>query len=299
MRAWDVEFGDLEAKGDTVTEDEKAYFTANRDIAKKTLSGNAAYAGGTPRSALCAVVNLPAVRAVLFLLPSAPSKGHGEYQNRYTYAATVGKALPTNGVREKIDAALADIVVENGLTKTNGHYAAMDLNGTGVRYFGDVCLVLKDCTVAADTLILERNGFEVRVPPVAAGDDTLEAELTKWAGKWAKHAVSMAAMRVIDGRPLGRRLMTTGTVSDRLIEDEDYLEVIMHAGFEPKDVAEVRVTAEDAGAEALIGDRARVGLAPTGAEALWRYRRRLATRLARGSGRNMLVRVVTTTGRAR
>jgi hypothetical protein len=299
MRYWDVEFDDLEASGQGVSDDEKDYFNANKDITKKTLSGKAAYIGGKPRSALCAVVNLPAVRAVLFLMPYDQTKGHGVYENQYTYASRVGEPLKNNGVRKEIDEALARISKRDGLAAKNGHYAAMDLNGTGVRYFGDVCLVLKEDTVAPKTLILERNSFEVRVPPADRKTGSVAEKLENWAGKWGAHAVYMAAKLIMEGQPLGQRLMKTGTISDRLIEDEDYLEVIMHKGFKPDDVAEVRVTAEDAAAEALIGDRARVGLAPTGAEALWRYRRRLATWLARSTASKLPVRVVTTTGRAR
>ena len=305
MRAWDVEFDSLEATRKEASNNEKDYFIANRDKVKRTLLGAAAYTGGTPRPGLSAVVNLPAVRAVLFLLRRDASRGHGVYENRYTYAARVGQALKLNSVRAEIDQALADIAANedltktSGLTATNGHYAAMDLNGPGVRYYGDICLVLKENALPTDTLILERNSFEVRVPPTAGRPGTVKEKLKKWAGQWRAHGVFMAAMRVMAGRPLGLRLMTTGTVSNGLIEDEDYLEIVIHKRFYPKNVAEVRVTAEDAAAEALIGDRARVGLAPTGAEALWRYRRRVAARLARRPVRNLPLRVVTTTGRAR
>lgn len=274
-----------------------AYHNANLDIAKETLEGSAAFAGGQLRACLCAVVNLPAVRAVWFMMDAARGSGRGVYENRYTHAARVGARLPPNSARERIDEALAGIASWNQLSRTNGHYAAMELNGTGVRYYGDVCLVLKDATVDADTLVLERNSYEVRVPPASRSGRDLTEILQDWSGTWSGDAVLMAAHKVMDGRSFGDRRMTAGTVSDLVVEDEDYLEVVLHHGFEPKDLAEVRVTAEEAAAEALIGDRTRVGPAPTAAQALWRFRRRVAATLARGRG--LQVRVVTTTGRAR
>jgi hypothetical protein len=288
------------------TTDQDRYHNANWETVKDTLEGSAAYAGGQGRAGICAVVNLPAARALWFLLPPSKGPGCGVYENRYRNAARVGAALPSGSAREKIDQALEDISDDPKLTKTSGHYAAVELNGTGIRYFGDICLVLKADTVEPKTLTLLRNSFEVRVAPAASKLDGLRGRayeqelrqvLADWAGQWDPDGVFIAASRIMENRPDGTRRMTTGAVSDGVLEDEDYIELILSHGFAHSGVDEIRVTAEDAGAEALIGDQAHVGMAPSGAAALWRFRRRITTMLARRIP--LTVRVVTTTGRTR
>lgn len=282
------------------------YFRANCDVVRDTLGGIAAYAGGTARAAVSVVVNMPAYRAARFMKPQSRGSGFGRYENRYSYSRRVGQPLNNDSAREQIDRALADIDPSSALSKRNGHYAAMELNGTGIRYFGDICLVLKPDIVDDETLTLQRNSYEVRVRPSLDRYDKLSGALQRgkfleilheWAGRWAKDGVLLAACKIMETHPPQTRRMTTGTVSDRVLEDEDYIELIMSHGFGRRDVAELRLTAEDAASEALIGDQARVGLTPTASQALWRFRRRVATLRARGIG--IPVRVVTTTGRSR
>lgn len=306
MAGWKDKFD--EARMVPAKDDVADFFNANLDAAREALEGTSAFAGGRPRPALRAVINLPAVRAVRFLAPEDAARGQGIYENRYTYAARVGRALPEGSVREEIDQALAGLDASGKLTTENGHYATMELNGTGVRYYGDVCLVPKDDAVTEETLVLERNSYEVRVPPAARDAGTTQDKLAAWVGTWGADAIFMAARKVVSNHPKGTRRMTTGTVSDGLVADEEYLEVVLPRDVEergdapkderlrPSELSELRVTAEDAAHEALIGDQARVGMAPTGAQALWRYRRRVAAMLARRRG--LPFRVVTTTGRA-
>ncbi len=283
-----------------------SYFEANKRTVTATLTGAPAHGGGRARQGLCVVVNLPARRAISFLMPHSPGTGQGMYHNRYAHAQIVGKPLPTGGAREKLDKALSDISPDRKLSARSGHYAALEVNGTGVRYFGDVCLVLKPETVGAETLTLLRNSYDVRTPPASEKLDGLTGDdwdkqvrdiLTSWMGAWGDDGVYIAATKIMANAPDTNRRMTTAHVSGGVLSDEDYIEVVLSHGFDPTAVAELRVTVDDAAAEALIGDRTRVGHPPSAAEALWRFRRRVVS--MRAQSRNLPVRVITTTGRAR
>lgn len=304
MPGWEDTFDALAGRsGDAEI---NSYFEANKEVVRDTLAGAPAHGGGQSRQGICAVVNLPSRRAIAFLMPPSAGTGHGRYQNRYAHARTIGTPLPAGGARRDIDDALADISADTALGAEDGHYAAMDLNGTGVRYFGDICLVLKPATVGPQTLTLLRNSFDVRTLPASRTLENLTGTpwqhelgriLASWMGEWGRDGVHIAATKIMAHAPDTNRRMTTAHVSGGVLSDEDYIEVVMSHGFDPTAVAELRVTAEDAAAEALIGDRTRVGHPPSAAEALWRYRRRLVSRRAQSHG--LAVRVVTTIGRAR
>jgi hypothetical protein len=283
-----------------------SYFEANKQVVTGTLSGAPAHGGGQPRTGLHVVVNLPSRRAISFLMPPSAGTSQGKYQNRYAYARIVGKPLPTSGARDKIDEALAEVSQDSNLGARDGHYAAMEVNGFGVRYFGDICLVLKPETVDADTLTLLRNSYDVRTLPASQSLDGLTGQswdnevrqiFKSWMGKWARDGVHIAATKIMTNAPYTNRRMTTAHVSGGVLNDEDYIEVVLSHEFGPSDVEELRVSAEDAAAEALIGDRTRVGHPPSASDALWRYRRRVASKLAQSH--NLPARVITTTGRAR
>ena len=84
-------------------------------------------------------------------------------------------------------------------------------------------------------------------------------EAKKIAGKWSADLSEMAICKIMDGGDINQRLLTTGTISTRLLGDEDYLEVIRLRSFGSDDLEEVRVAAADAGAEGRIADRTQSG----------------------------------------
>ena len=284
----------------------RSYFKANLTTVQTTLSGGSVHPGGLYRKGIQVVFNIPARYAINFFLPQTQGPHCGQYLNRHAISPRVGVSLKGPTARDRIDAALAKIGQDGALTDTNGHYGAVELNGTGVRYFGDICLVLRGDKMADKTLTLLRNSYDMLVQPVVQRlanlssddqDDMAVTILKEWAGTWADDAVDITTFKMMKHAPETERRMTTGQISRGVLDDEDYVEVVRSETFEPGDLEEVRLTAEDAAAQAMIADQLRVGSAPFAAHTLWRHRRRQVIRLAEAQG--VPTRVVVTSGRAR
>ncbi len=214
-------------------------------------------------------------------------------------------------IRERIDAVVAETCNQRGysdrIRPKNIHYGAMEVNGTGIRYFGDITLVLRSAAVPAQTLVLLRNSYDLCCAPIVQRvyvrgkrkqtHANAVAELQDWAGDWPADARDMAVVKILEGLPERTRRLTTGMVSAGVLTDEDYIEVARKDGFRPADVEELRVSASDVAAEARIADRLRIGPLPSLAELQWRHRRRAVDREAAKVG--LKVRTVVTAGRAR
>jgi hypothetical protein len=184
-------------------------------------------------------------------------------------------------------------------------FGAVETSGTGIRFYGDMCLVLKPPADMNQLLLIDRNSYDVARNPisqrvqgeVARGVTEQQArvnEMIHWLGKWADLA-HMLAMKIIRRLPLAARRWTTGQVAQAVLEDEDYCEVLYPRSFNTSDLAEVRVSAADAAAESDIAHREQAGEAPAIHEVAWRDQRRAARRALTKA--KVPVRVVTTPGR--
>ena len=61
----------------------------------------------------------------------------------------------------------------------------------------------------------------------------------------------------------GERRLTTGQISEAVLDDEDYIEVLKIGSFDVGALQEARVSAADAAAEAQVGAQLQMGPAPT------------------------------------
>ncbi|MFN5997176.1 MAG: hypothetical protein ACK47C_00605 [Paracoccaceae bacterium] len=308
MIDWQTLFDGL--KGQAPDQFSRDYFEANKDMVVSTLQGNSPHGGAQQRHGLCVVFNLSALNVIRFLLSQRRGPGFGTYLNRHSAQRPVGRPHAGPSIRDRIDAALSAISTTLNLVPLgpiDAHYGAMELNGTGIRYFGDICLVLRADNVDPKTLILLRNSYDLNVTPVSrrfgglnrtAQDDLAQTILKdEWAGEWLAHGHFIAGKKIMDAAPETTRRMTTAQISQGVLDDEDYVEVVRAGSFTSHALLEIRQTAEDAAAEALIGDRSRIGHTPSAAHALWRHRRRAVARLAQEHA--LPIRVVTTSGRTR
>jgi hypothetical protein len=91
------------------------------------------------------------------------------------------------------------------------------------------------------------------------------------------------------------RLITTGTVSDAILHDEDFVEVHKKRSFAPADLEEIRVPPEDEMLQQRISKRFMRGILPTPTELLWISRRLLIEKKLQQQDIN--IRVVVSTGR--
>ena len=226
------------------------------------------------------------------------------YKNGYDLARyRVGGELKPGAAksREIVDAALP---LPAGRTPRDIYFGAMEVNGTGVQFYGDVCLVLR--AVDDQTIILDRNSYdlirqpvrdEVEVGPKRGWLKRRAAKARSISGLWRDSRDAIAALKVLGATGFRARRLTMGQISDAVRDDEDYVELLRIGSFGTDELSEARLSASDMAREASIDSRRQTTSTPTLASLLWRHRRRIAEQELRKSG--VPVRIVTTTGRVK
>ncbi len=271
---WDARVKALVTKEKTVSA--RAYVAANLEMICRTMEGRGPedprqLAAGRAKAVVCmSSAHMPAF---------CNDKGDRAYKNGYAVgslqrplAGVAPKDIPR---RVRLDAVIGKLA---HCKPEDIHYAAMELNGTGVRFYGDMCMVLK--SIPADTLLLDRNSYDVLRAPICGTFNpriaaSLATQLKKIAGVWVTDAANMAATKILGSSIVAPRRMTTGQVSDGLLCDEDYVEVILTQSFSVDAVLEVRLHPNDvAKAEHIRGLEFRK--APRCAQLEWGRRRRAA-----------------------
>jgi hypothetical protein len=254
-------------------------------------------------------VNIAAVHVGAFCRSSLAGD-KAAYLNAYDLAR-VPNGKPVSDQRKKVDAALP---LPTGHTAEKTYFGAVELTGCGIRFYGDVCLILRADSVPRDTVVLDRNSYDLLRLPLservaqlarrhrrAAGASNLEKAMKTVArelsGSWSQDIAALGAVKIADSQLPRERRLSAGLIAQGILEDEDYIEVLRQGSFSAAELQEVRLCGIEAGAEAQIGDRLRYGPTPTHAELLWRYQRRRAVRALRDCG--VPTRVVTTLGRTR
>jgi len=137
--------------------------------------------------------------------------------------------------RQIVDAALP---LDEGAE--NVYFGAVELNGPGIRFYGDVCLVLRREAVEPNTIVLDRNSYDlVRAPirdiveqkPQDQQPQARKAEALKLCGAWHDDLGTMVALKAVQVLGVRRRRYTTGQVSEIVRDDEDYMEVLKVGTF--------------------------------------------------------------------
>jgi hypothetical protein len=247
-----------------------------------------------------AVANIPSVHIPAFVRLSLNGDA-APYKNGYDLERfRIGDSARPPGRREVVDVALPAGPPEKL------YFCAVELNGPGLGFYGDVCLVLRQERIVADTVVLDRNSFDLERSPIAdrfryAPENERHRARTAyaraWSGRWGTDLSDMIQSRVIEALGGGTRRVTTGQISDVLLDDEDYMEVLLLNSFAAKDIQEARVSAADAALDAQIADRMQRGPVPSFAALRYRHLRRRAESELRRVG--VATKVVTTTGRKR
>ena len=256
------------------------------------------------------VFNMASVHVPAFVDASV-ARETAPYMNRYDIDEAAAKRSPPSrrigadprnqSRRARMDSACSQVVAE-GCAPRDLYYGAVELNGTGVRFYGDISLVLADTDAGA--VILDRNSYDLLRAPLANdssykdGNDFLIVKAAlRIAGRWANDLPAIAALKILSLRPVTGRRITTGNISDGLLHDEDYIEVLRRGSFSAADLQEARITAADAAREALVRERERHGATPNIAASAWAQQRRAAEHaLARA---NVAVRTITESGRVK
>ncbi|MCR5868229.1 hypothetical protein [Aquincola sp. J276] len=280
------------------------YLIANARAVQQTVQGASLdNTDISPRAGARMVVNLSSAHVPAF----CTAHGSGDpipYKNAYDVEQierAKGQHKPVSVRRALVDSSLP---LPPGQSPASTYFGAIELNGTGIRFYGDVCLVLSEDRVSPNTVVLDRNSYDVMRAPVSDGVELLpraqqtgarSAILRSWSGLLRRDVGAIVAIKALGTHgPLERRL-TTGQISEAARDDEDYVEVLRHGSFSPDDLQEARIASSEAARDALVTARFPVSPAPRLEALIWRDRREHAERALRACG--VPVNVVTTSGR--
>ena len=280
--------------------EDAGYASANRDCVAQTLRGagpDSPPKDSEPAAGARMVVNIPAAHVPDFCAASL-RKDPKPYLNTYDLAPPGSSVL---GKRRQVDDALP---LPAGQEAKNTYFGAVELNGCGVRFYGDVTLVLRPAAIDASTVILDRNSYDViRAPAsqrISARPDREQQQercrlLASWSGEWGRDLAAMAMVMLMRALGTTARRWTTGQISQSLCNDEDYIEVLKKDSFGTGDLQEARIRAADAAHDALVASRMSRLPLPRLESMIWRHRRRRAEAALRAAG--VPVRIVATEGR--
>lgn len=189
----------------------------------------------------------------------------GTHLNCYQLARIGGGTNGPSARRVKVDGWISS----TGLQPNNIHFGAVALESSGVRFYGEYCLVLK--TVPDNTQILDRDSYELDCEPLSAHPVLSVFNILR--GTWGRDLKAMAIFRARDVLRDSDRAVTEGRLADSLLRGQEFIEVHQSGGFGPSDLAEVRIPASDIACQRRILDAVANGVAPSPQELVWLARR--------------------------
>lgn len=181
--------------------------------------------------------------------------------------------------------------VDDTFSLTGNHYfGAAALGGAGVRFYGEYCMVIKlervspsaasrvpDGPTIPDTRLLDRDSYDILLEPLKALELS-KRQVERLTGTWDGDLLHMALLRVLPEIGHDMRLATSGTISESVLRDQEFIEVHLEGSFGPTDLEEVRESPDDAALELAIAERARHGLFTTMVDREWARRRAVVAR---------------------
>lgn len=228
-----------------------SFLNASGDLIKQTLSNTT--------SGARFVVNIPADALLAFLR-------NGTYKNAYDQPVVAGMKRGPSPTRIKVDALL------ELSSPCASYFGAVALNGAGMRFYGEYCLVLERNSVDPATVIIDRNSYDlVREPLVSVASSARIVSTLK--GTWDSDLAFLLQLKILPRLTGFHFLATTGTISELVLHDEEYVEAIRDGTFSPTDVEEIRTFVEDDVLLNSMAERYRGGHPPTIDEMIWADRR--------------------------
>ena len=188
----------------------------------------------------------------------------GRYRNLYEKPVIGEEPKQPSVERQEVDQKLS-------LTK-NHYFGAVALGGAGVRFYGEYCMVVGLERVKPDTRLFDRDSYDILLEPLR-GLGLSDQQVRRLTGTWGHDVVNMALLRVLPEVGHDSRLVTSGTVSELVLRDQEFIEVHLEGTFGPADFEEVRESPDDAATELAIAERGRHGLYTTTVEREWARRR--------------------------
>ncbi len=235
-----------------------------------------------PETGLRMVINISADALMRFL-------EDGEYRNLYQHPVIGGKRRKPSPERRTVDQLLGF-----GGKAANIYFGAVALGGTGIRFYGEYCLALRPDALQQDTPLFDRDSYDVLMPPLSEEKD-LPDLVERLKGSWGADLVDMLTLKLLPELRGAQRLVTTGTVSEMTLHDQEYVEVHREGTITPAELEEVRQSPDEVAMEARILARMQAGFPPTAVEMRWRAQRDRVVQALESRG--IRYRIVTLHGR--
>jgi len=221
-----------------------------------------------------------------------------DYKNVYEHPVVEGKELRPSKKRMHVDR----IVVPGD--PRDCYFCALTVGGTGMRFYGEYCVVLRSPDDAASVkYVLDGNSYDLAAAPLAqVFEGRSLPEQREVAGKLmcsfrTSELGDMLAIKVLQHHNARPRLFTIGAVGEAILSDEDYVEAFHEGKIRLATVLEVRSHPEDEMTESSIEDRYTRGEAVTAEELQWVARRQQAREAL--DSKSIRHRVVSGNGRGR
>ena len=209
----------------------------------------------------------------------------------------MGRAVKVSSTRRYVDELIGFV----GDAARKLYFGAVALSGTGIRFYGEYCLVLSNQTVSRIWQILDRNSYDLVNDPLQnrikpeAGDNTIDVA---WlSGKWVQDLNDIIIMKIAPQIDSEHRLVTPGSIAEGVLADEAFIEVHLEQTFGPADLEEIRFAPEEQALASDIENRLGARHVAKLEEWIWFWRRQLVDAEAARAGLSR--RVVTTAGRSR
>jgi hypothetical protein len=233
-------------------------------------------------SGLRVVVNISAEALLSFL-------ASGTYYNLYENPIIGGARRKPSPERMQVDHLLGF-----GPNAKNYYFGAVALGGTGVRFYGEYCMVLQPSTIPPDTKIFDRDSYDLLLPPISNAP-SVNNIVKSLVGTWEPDRIDMLTLKLLPELRDANRLITTGTVSEMILHDQEFVEVQKEGSFNATSIEEIRQSPDEIAMEARIQARSNAGFPPTSVELRWLQQRRDVIKALERDG--IRYRVVTLHGR--
>jgi hypothetical protein len=200
---------------------------ANAEAVKGTIDGRGPDSKTIdPDAGARLVFNISSVHVPLFVEASIKRQFRA-YKNGYDLKKYRLAEDPPGELkpREMVDRALP---LPDGTTADRVYFGAVEVNGSGIRFYGDICLVLKRAVVDQETVVLDRNSYDLIRAPLRQRIETNAKDLVTcetnrkkqalaMSGLWATDLKEMAAVKVLNEFGSRTRRLTTGLISDAVL----------------------------------------------------------------------------------
>lgn len=204
-----------------------------------------------------------------------------DYKNIYEMPVVGGQRREPTKERVEVDRLL-----ELDRQPLRCYFGAVALDGAGVRFYGEYCMVVGPGRVAGrNTRTFDRDSYDLLLAPLVGWSINRTRRLVAaLRGNWDTDLVDMLIMKMLPRLPAAQHLITVGNISALVMSDQEFVEVHLLDKIRLVDLEEIRQTPNDAVVEATILARKRTGHSPSLVEMRWiEQRQQVMSRLAQRS----------------